>query len=72
MAMANNIQSARKRSSHPRPLNAETLSGAIAVSTSCFSTSGAVAGLSEDEVSCLGEGDVFMVAAIRVLECFFE
>ncbi len=52
------IHSARKRSSHPRPLNAETLSGAMADSISCFSVSWAL------EVSCLGDGDVFIVTAV--------
>lgn len=62
MAMANRIQSARNRSSHPRPLNAETLSGTMALSISCFSMSEAFAGFSV----------VFIVTAVWGLESFFE
>ena len=39
MAMANIIHTARNRSSQPSPLNADTLSGTIACSILCFSTS---------------------------------
>lgn len=37
--MASRIHTAKKRSSHPNPLNADTLSGTIFFSISCFSTS---------------------------------
>ena len=39
IAIANSIQRARNRSSQPKLLNAETLSGAMAPSISCFSAS---------------------------------
>ena len=67
VAMANMIQSARNRSSHPRPLNAETLSGAIAASISCFSVSWVFAGLSDAGGWFLEGGDLCIVAVVRGL-----
>ena len=69
VAMANMIQSARNRSSHPRPLNAETLSGAIAASISCFSVSWVFAGLSDAGGWFLEGGDLCIVAVVRGLYC---
>lgn len=39
IAIASNIHTARNRSSHPNPLNADTLSGTISFSICCLSTS---------------------------------